>query len=547
MKLESASRIHSSHGMAGQDDSDYPEPLSGSRYCYLFPELADERDATTYAGGEAKTHAALKALSRSMMGKTTEQKGLNLAPVYTYFGQFISHDIAATVTARDGQFRGLGSGIIAGAPDPSDLESEKRPGIGENVLKLLLNQQARPLSLHSLYGTGPFGESEKIRSFYFSRSPVFKLGNVSPLPDDVGTVVLEVKSLLLPRGAKDIPRNAEGPHLPLIVDRRNDDNLILSQLHLALMLFHNRAFGFLSELPEFAGRGPEEMFDETRRLVTWHYQWCVIHDFLDQLLYPGSLDAALKSKGLLKRQGEVPLEFSTAALRFGHSMVSARYDFNANFGVGGETIGKAFASLFDLFMFTSRMKMGNKDGNIRQLPVHWVPDWNRLIRAVPADNFSADPIDSVIAEPMLTGLNTGPVEENSSIAYRNLLRGFHRRIPFGQALARKLNLDPLPANTLRKMIHPSDDGSYDRDEIAARTPAWLYFLYESEALGSGKAVGPIASLIIAETIIGLMRQDPGSVLTAGKDWTPRSSPLRTPEGKKIDGISDMIAFAGLLA
>ena len=547
MKPESASRIHSSHGMAGQDDFDYPEPLSGSRYCYLFPELADQREATTYAGGEETTHAALTSLSRSMMGKTTEQKGLNLAPVYTYFGQFISHDITATVTARDGQFRGLGAGIIAGVPDPSDLDSDRRSKSGEDVLKLLLNQQARPLNLYSLYGTGPFGESEKIRSFYLSKSPVFRLGTVSRVPKDAGTVVFDVDSLMLPRGAKDIPRNAEGPHLPLIVDRRNDDNLILSQFHLALMLFHKRALGVLSELPKFAGHKPEMMFEETRRLVTWHYQWCVIHDFLDHLLHPGSLDDALRGTGMLISEGEVPLEFSTAALRFGHSMVSARYDFNGNFGVGGEKIGKAFASLFDLFMFTSRMKMGDRDGNIRQLPVHWVPDWNRLVKALPADNFSADPIDLVIAEPMLTGLNTGPVKENSSIAYRNLLRGFHRRIPFGQALARKLGLDPLPASTLRKMISESDNGSYDRDEVAAKTPAWLYFLCESEALESGKAIGPTASRIIAETIIGLLRQDPGSVLTAGKDWTPQRSPLRTPAGKKVDGISDMIAFAGLLA
>jgi hypothetical protein len=304
------------------------------------------------------------------------------------------------------------------------------------------------------------------------------------------------------------------------------------------MLFHNVAAQSLSELPLQAALQPRQLFDAARQLVTWHYQWMVLHDFLPTLLHRGSVEAALASPNHVAGANQVPLEFSTAALRFGHSMVSATYDFNANFGVGG-TVDR-MASLGDMFMFTSRSRMGGSQSP--QLPNHWVPDWKRLTQA----RSGAEPVDSVLAAPMLTSLGAGQNQHHGSIAYRNLLRGFHRRIPFGQDIARRLGIEPLPVEAMQRMLPKSDDGSYDHAEMAAKTPAWFYFLCEAEALDDGKCAGPTASRIIAETMVGLMRHDPQSLLNAGRNWSPDESPLRTPADRPVDSIIRMLEFARLM-
>jgi hypothetical protein len=60
----------------------------------------------------------------------------------------------------------------------------------------------------------------------------------------------------------------------LIGDRRNDGNVIVSQLHAAFLRFHNRMADVM----------PGAVFDDLQRLVRWHYQWVVLHDFLSKIV-----------------------------------------------------------------------------------------------------------------------------------------------------------------------------------------------------------------------------------------------------------------------
>jgi len=67
----------------------------------------------------------------------------------------------------------------------------------------------------------------------------------------------------------------------LIADRRSDENLILSQLHLALMLLHNKAVSALE--PQFPD--PARLLRSRRvGLLTRHYHWLILHDYLPRLL-----------------------------------------------------------------------------------------------------------------------------------------------------------------------------------------------------------------------------------------------------------------------
>ena len=123
------------------------------------------------------------------------------------------------------------------------------------------------------------------------------------------------------------------PGRALIGDARNDENAIVSQLHLLFIKFHNAV---LDGLPR-QYRHWQDLFEEARKIVRWHYQWIVVHEFLPTILGP---ELAKKLIGDSPRTGchgsgaggcgsdgepFVPLEFSIGAFRFGHSLVRSQY------------------------------------------------------------------------------------------------------------------------------------------------------------------------------------------------------------------------------
>src|SRR5205823_4665326 len=78
---------------------------------------------------------------------------------------------------------------------------------------------------------------------------------------------------------EDLPRNQEGT--ALIGDPRNDENIIVSQLQLSMIRFHNRV---VDRVKSHRGLEGSELFEAAQRTVRWHYQWVVIHDYLTRLV-----------------------------------------------------------------------------------------------------------------------------------------------------------------------------------------------------------------------------------------------------------------------
>jgi Animal haem peroxidase len=83
---------------------------------------------------------------------------------------------------------------------------------------------------------------------------------------------------------------------------------------------------------------PEDLFKEAQRLTRWHYQWVVTHDFLSRIVSPdvlGSLnwptddphDLRLRFFGW-RYHPFMPVEFSAAAYRYGHSQIRGGYAIN---------------------------------------------------------------------------------------------------------------------------------------------------------------------------------------------------------------------------
>ena len=466
--------------------------------------------------------------------------------------KFLNHDISAPV---GGLLQNLGQvdpvGIV-GTVDPAGLGKGWRADVA-TILQHFANEHARPLCLASLYGDGPTSHDPEVKALYQPDERRFLLGQTSVATrDELEAQTPEPDTVFHATGAPDIPRR---DRTPLIADRRNDSNLILSQLHLAFMPCHNKA------VAELAARGTPgaEVFATMRQLVTLHYHWLVLNDVL-----PALLSKTVLARPLAQWQprplpaGTVPMEFTTAAFRFGHSMVGRAYDFNANFGQGGR-ISTAGASLLQLFAFTSQGNMEDPRGPPRQLPDHWVIDWDRLTRNQAPDagpdpvSGKAERFDLDFAPDMLNVAGDAQVVEHGSILFRNLLRGFHRRIPFGQHLAREYGVTLLSRAALRAAMpqHRSPSGDFPDPATAAaalglleETPAWLYFLCEAQVIEGGSRVGPTASRIIADTIVSLMGHDPSSVLRhKGGGWHPRDSLLKDHSGQPLDTIRRFLLFA----
>ena len=198
---------------------------------------------------------------------------------FTFLGQFIDHDITFDPT--------------------SSLERQLDPEAVENF-------RTPTLELDNVYGSGPGAHP------HLYRRDDRALLLTSPVADSSGF---------------DLPRNSEGT--ALIGDPRNDENLIVSQLHLAMLRFHNAVVEEIR--PNLSAR--ETLFEAAQRLVRWHYQWIVLNEYLPKIVGRPMVDAALAERRFFKWRNEpfIPVEFAVAAFRFGHTQVRPGYAISGEF------------------------------------------------------------------------------------------------------------------------------------------------------------------------------------------------------------------------
>ena len=173
----------------------------------------------------------------------------------------------------------------------------------------------------------------------------------------------------------DLPREGRSSvdthdRAALIGDLRNEDTIV-AQLHVAFLKAHNALVD--------QGRN----FRQAQRLLRQHYQHIVIHDFLKKRIAdPQIVDRILQHGNrvydALAEPFFLPLEYSVAAYRFGHSMVRARYDFNLNFNTSGEPGTLAAPSSELLFTFTAISGELGRGLDANTLPENWIIEWEEL-------------------------------------------------------------------------------------------------------------------------------------------------------------------------
>ena len=354
---------------------------------------------------------------------------------FTYLGQFIDHDITF---------------------DPTPFGARaRRP-------RRTVNHRTPRLDLDSLYGLGP-----DVQPYLYERDRPERL-------------------LLSPGPPLDLPRNDEG--IALTGDPRNDENAIVSQLHLLFARFHNRV------VDEFGS------FTKARRIVLRHYHWIVLKEFL-----PLVLGAPFKGpRKVYRPKGEpfIPVEFSGAAYRFGHTMV--RPDYGTRPLPADGSPGPGPLSLFpDLEGF-------------RPLEAKREIAWERFFKLVPRDPQFSSAIDTRLAPDVFELPFGEPV-----LARRTLLRGIKLKLPSGQALASKLGVPALDEKDL--LLDGANDGvpaGPIRDTLVRSTPLWYWILCEADKRAEGLHLGPLGALIVGEVLTGLIETDKTSYLSADPAWEP---------------------------
>lgn len=518
---------------------------------FLFADLAAGFPQNHLPNGDpGVVVAALKALGGAMVedpppsaDPLQPENNSTIPPLYTYWGQFIDHDLTAN-TDRNSAISDVTR------PDLAPLEPDF-------VTEHLRNLRQPALNLDSVYGDGPsFSGGPSTDAAHFYDGIKLKVGTAATESNDPESPIGGVRIPPVDDLRRDLPRVDKTAQ---IGDGRNDENLIIAQLHTAVLRFHNAVVDWVKE-NETQYDGDEDVFGRAQQLVRWHYQWLVVHDYLKTVTFPGVADKILLAgnKHYSPDDGGVymPLEFSVAGYRFGHSMVRAVYDYNRNFGRPAPRENSLIpnASFFLLFLFT-----GNGSpafgGDTDVLPFNWIIEWDRMVDkgAKFPDQF-ARKIDTRLAPPLRDLSNEGNDKDLDPsiqqilkrLATRNLLRGYLLAIPTGQKAAEAMGLPALTERELQQNNNPVLNDALRDGGFLEATPLWYYVLKEAEVQANGNSLGQLGSRIVCETIIGQIRHDPGSYLRAAPAWAPNKG-VKLGNGDPIVTIRDLLTFAGVLA
>jgi hypothetical protein len=354
-----------------------------------------------------------------------------------------------------------------------------------------------------------------------------------------------------PSLAEDLPRNAEGT--ALTGDARQDENLIIAQLHVAFLKLHNVVISSQRELeasPHYRREGDSD-FAVTRRAVKWHYQWVVRHDFLKQVLDPEVYERLPELERTKRYRPpvdfQIPVEFSLAAFRFGHSMVRDQYKTGVNRQHDNVTLP-------ELLMLT-----GSRGAISSALPGEWVISWDRFFLHRGGDTAHLNrtrKIDTQIAaglhhlDETSTKSFDAQTETNNvppELPVRTLVRGARVGLPSGEDVAREISrreqwIRVLSEDEIVGGDH-NDILTNLRYGLRGNTPLWYYVLKEAEvhknAAGqTGRSLGPVGSYLVADVILDALVADADSYLSV-PNWMPTIPTMHNGAGASM---SDLLAF-----
>jgi Animal haem peroxidase len=445
---------------------------------------------------------ALVALGNAMRYDVEREGTHTPRAAFTYFAQFLGHDLTHDPTPLAGPYS----------------EPEETP-----------NFRTASFDLDHVYGGGP------------KKSPYLYEG-------ETGTETFKIGATIPGGYRRDLPVRHGRVLIGDLEDTRNLDNLILRQLHVLFLKFHNEAIRQLETNSALAAASESlpagSLFERARRLVCWHYQWIIRHDFLPRILHS---DVWNRQQHRMRRQPgssfSIPVEFSLAAFRFGHSMVCNAYPLNCR---------QRRVPIEEL------MALGQAAAPISD---NYLIEWGTFLDGLP---FSGAPVSSNFIDTSLNramhGLSPGTIRlanelespNPSNLPVRTLLRGARAQLPSGQEVADALvkegkvrSDDSLTTSQLTADTLDRSGSALRRGKLAQNSPLFYYFLKEASLKGAGVSLGPIGSHIVSEAIQGALEADPqGYLSVVGPKW---ELPFwRVPSGlmRPINSLAGIVRLVG---
>jgi hypothetical protein len=443
----------------------------------LFPDLPPQRNSDQDLADLVQNMLDPNAVTENNCDDTTPLAGVGCSfSIMTYAGgQFIDHDITLDKTP---------SPLVD--VDPTTLT----------------NFRTFRLDLDSVYGGGP------------SESPQLYIGDKFKVQDPN------------PNGVRDLPREPTvidprlGPIQPaILVEPRNDENQIIAQFHVAMLMAHNKLID------------QGNSFDKARSILVRHYQAAVINELRDHTLSAKLGHDPLTNSNVIdlaRRQmnGMTPIEFSTAAFRYGHSNVRLAYRLNGN------------NNCQNLQVFSLTAPNADLHGS-RELQADRQIDWGMFTDEFPKpagceanDRNIQRKFDTLISASLFRLPIPGVAERSNLLAFLNLVRASHYGVPSGQAIARSLNEPVLTDDEIG--LSPDLQARF-----ASGLPLWFYLLRESSVRENGQRLGPVGTQIVASSFLAMLLRDPNSVIR--KPLRPRID--IAGEDRKMT-LGDLVNFAG---
>jgi hypothetical protein len=282
-------------------------------------------------------------------------------------------------------------------------------------------------------------------------------------------------------------------------------------------------------------------------MVRWHFQWIIVKEFLPLIAGEQVVKKVLGTHPRdrlyqWKNEPFIPVEFSVAAYRFGHSQVRPFYRLNRSFTPAPPATNKGFGAGFFGPTATPPLDDPNDLRGGKRAARRFV-EWENFFAAGAADQVQlSKKLDTLLSSPLfvmppgapgtLGTADAGTAGNPVSLAQRNLLRSLAFSLPSGQAMAQKIGVELLKLDHLGDLrkISPGLDRS---------TPPWFYILREADVLGKGERLGPLGGRIVTEVLIGVLQGDRHSFLNANPNWRPE---LGNDKGEFT--LVDLLRFAG---
>lgn len=400
-----------------------------------------------------------------IMDGGTQQTFTNTVPLgMIFFGQFIDHDITLDTTSKFNLIN-----------VPENIDNFRTPA----------------LDLDCIFGEGPEDEP-----FLYEKDTKKLLTGISNNNIGQGSALEK----------HDLPRTGQG--IAIIGDPRNDENRIISQLQLAFIRFYNAVYTDI--VTENTKLYPSQVYEAARKMVTWHYQWIVVNEFLPAMVGQETVTQILgKGRQYYRPSSKpfIPVEFSIAAYRFGHSMIAQELRLQTDGAlrsIFSPQVGRGF----------SRISSSNQ-----------IVDWS-LFFDLNGMFQKAGKLNTQLASDLLALPFFPPntPDHEKSLAIRNLLRGQSFLMPSGESVAQHLGRNEAEIAQVNNFVKNQIAGQ--AIDLTAGTPLWYYILAEAEVIGRGESgllgegLGPVGGMIVAETIIGLLELDPNSYLGNDRSWSP---------------------------